>query len=284
MLKTNRDKCVMVSVSGRVHHPTMMMTWRVGGDGKARIVPATGGITYGIEIGDSCMNLAGDHIEPGVSSKNSDPMEDRAYNHYACIGNEAIVTTGDAKGAKGVVTGKHGGIDHVMIYFDQETLNKMVPDDKILVKSYGQGLELLDYSDISVLNIDPNLFEKLDIEEKDGVLHVPVTTVVPAELMGSGLGVSEMMTGDYDIMTRDKEAYEKYKLGNLKFGDFVLIQDHSCVYGPDYKKGAASVGVVVHSDSFSSGHGPGLAIVLSSQKELIKPKLDPSANIAKYIK
>ena len=284
MLKTNRDKCVTVSVSGRVHHPTMMMTWRVGGDGIPRIIPATGGITYGIEIGDSCMGLAGDHIEPGVSSKNANEKEDNAYNHYACIGNEAIVTTGDAKGAKGVVTGKHGGIDHVMIYFDQETLNKMVPDDKILVKSYGQGLELLDYSDISVLNIDPNLFEKLDIEEKDGVLHVPVTTIVPAELMGSGLGVSEMMTGDYDIMTRDKEAYEKYKLGNLKFGDFVLIQDHSCVYGPDYKKGAASVGVVVHSDSFSSGHGPGLAIVLSSQKELIKPKLDPSANIAKYIK
>ena len=284
MLKTNKEKCVMLSIAGRVHHPTMPISWRVGGDGIPRIIPATGGITYGIEIGDSCMGLAGDHIEPGVSSKNANEKEDNAYNHYACIGNEAIIMNGDGKGLKGVITGKHGGIDHVMIYFPQETLNKMMVDDQILVKSFGQGLELIDYPQVSVMNIDPALLEKLDIEEKDGQLFVPVTTVVPAELMGSGLGVSEMKTGDYDIMTRDPETYEKYKLGDLRFGDFVYIQNHSCVYGPDYRKGAASIGVVVHSDSFSSGHGPGLAIVLTSLVDVLQPKIDPSANIAKYIK
>jgi hypothetical protein len=284
MLKTNKEQCVMQSIAGRVHHPIMVSPWRVGGDGKGRIVPATGGITYKIEIGDSCMGLAGDHIEPGISSKNADEREDRAYNHLACIGNEAIVMTGDAKGAKGAVTGKHGGIDHVMIYFDQDTLDKMMIDDKILVKAHGQGLELLDYPDVHVLNIDPELFDKLGIEEKDGQLYVPVVTTVPAELMGSGLGSGEMKSGDYDIMTRDPETYAKYNLGDLRFGDFVYIQDHSCVYGPDYLKGSASVGVVIHGDSFSAGHGPGLAIVLTSQKDLIKPKMDPTANIAKYLK
>lgn len=284
MLKTNKDKCVMMSVSARVHHPTMSISWRVGGDGKARILPATGGITYDIEVGDSCMGLAGDHIEPGVSSKNTDKDEDNAYNHLTCIGNEAIVMSGDAKGEKGVVTGKHGGIDHVMIYFPQKTLQKMMTDDSILVKAYGQGLELLDYPEVSVFNIDPKLLEKLDIEEKDGKLYVAVTTVVPAELMGSGLGVSEMKSGDYDIMTRDPQAYEKYGLGSLRFGDFVLVQDHSCVFGPDYLKGASSVGVVVHGDSFSSGHGPGLAIILSCQKDIIRPKIDATANLVKYIK
>ena len=37
-------------------------------------------------------------------------------------------------------------------------------------------------------------------------IHVPVAACVPAHLMGSGLGSSEMMLGDYDIMTQDKDT------------------------------------------------------------------------------
>ena len=238
-LKTNQDKIVKQSVMGRVHHPvlTPQKVYRVGSDGGARFTPAHGAITYDIEIGDSCMGLVGDHIEPGVSSKNADDIENRAYTHLSCIGNVAEVVTGRAAGDKGFVTGTHGGIDHVMIWFSQETLNKMVCDDKILVKGYGQGLALVDYPQVKIMSIDPELFGKLNIREENGKLVVPVAAVIPAYLMGSGLGAMEVFGSDYDIMTRDPEAYEKFHLGKLRFGDLVYIQDHQCFHGPDYLRG-----------------------------------------------
>ena len=39
---------------------------------------------------------------------------------------------------------------------------------------------------------------------------MPVTTVVPAACMGSGVGAMQPGTGDYDIMTSDPETVEKY--------------------------------------------------------------------------
>ena len=44
----------------------------------------------------------------------------------------------------------HGGIEHVMIYFDEETLEDLAIDDKILVKAYGQGLAIEGYEDVAV--------------------------------------------------------------------------------------------------------------------------------------
>jgi hypothetical protein len=281
---TNKDKCIQVSVSGKVHHPTMKLPgYRIGSDGVARIVPATGGITYNAKIGDRCMDIKGDHIEPGVSLKNPDTKEDAALNILACVGNQAKVITGDAKGALGFVTGKHGGIDHVMIHFEDDILEKLSTDDKIQIKSFGQGLELLDYPTISVMNIDPSLLDRIPIEEKQNKLYVPVKTIVPAQLMGSGLGMSDMHSGDYDIMTRDLDTLKQYHLENLCYGDFVFIQDHANVYGPDYIQGAGTFGIVIHSDSYVSGHGPGVTVLLTSKQNEIIPVLDENANLVNYI-
>ncbi len=60
----------------------------------------------------------------------------------------------------------------------------MVCDDKILVKGYGQGLALVDYPQVKIMSIDPELFGKLNIREENGKLVVPVAAVIPAYLMG----------------------------------------------------------------------------------------------------
>lgn len=284
-LATNQDKIVRQSVMGRVHHPvlTPQKVYRVGSDGGARFTPAHGAITYDIEIGDSCMGLVGDHIEPGVSSKNADDIENRAYTHLACIGNVAEVVTGKAAGDTGFVTGTHGGIEHVMVWFSQETLNKMVCDDKIPVKSHGQGLALLDYPQVKLMSVDPTLFAKLRIREENGKLVVPVSAVIPAYLMGSGLGAMEIFGSDYDIMTRDPASYEEFHLGDLRFGDLVFIQDHQCFHGPDYLRGSGTVGVIIHGDSHLSGHGPGVTPIMTCRESILVPELDRGANIAFYL-
>ena len=282
MLKTNKDKVVKWSVQGKVHHPTGG-TYRITHEGKPMILPATGGISYNVKIGDSAFGWAGDHVEPGVSMRNENTNENAALMTFACIGNEAKIISGDAKGAKGYVTGMHGGIDHVLVYFDEETLENLSIDDKIQIKAYGQGLQLTDYPDVHMMSIDPDLFEKLGVTEVNGKLQVPVVAKVPPYLMGSGIGSGNGYSGDYDIMTADTEEIKRLGLDKLKFGDLVLLQDCDNSYGRGYLKGAVSIRVVVHSDCVKAGHGPGITTIMVSKTSMIEGIINEEANIGNYM-
>lgn len=280
-MKTNKDKLVMMGVNGQVDHPRMGRFY-VGYDGKGRLPVGTGGIVYNYAIGDCCMGIPGDHVEPGVSICNASDRENHALETLACIGNTATVLNGPAAGKTGYVTGTHGGIEHTMLYFKREDLDLMQGDEKFLIRSFGQGLKLIDYPDIYMMNIDPGLLESMNLKETETGIEFPVVTIVPAQLMGSGLGVQTLMEGDYDIMTQDHQANEQYGLNDLRFGDFVAVQDHDCTYGPHFKQGAISIGVVVHSDSYTSGHGPGLCVVATSKNGCITPVIDKNANLKNY--
>lgn len=282
-MKTNKDKLVMQSVQGKISHPLAGYPYKLDRHGNSTVLPATGGISYNVKVGDVCMGLRGDHVEPGVSVKTSEARENSALNLLSCIGNEARVMSGEAKGAKGVVTGSHGGIDHVLIHFNQEDLENMGIGDKILIKTYGQGFQIQDHEEVFVMNMDPELFEKLGIEVKDGVLEIPVAKKVPAFLMGSGIGSPTAASGDYDITTGDREALKEYDLEDLRFGDIVLLEDSDNTYGREYLKGAVSIGVVIHSDCVKTGHGPGVSTILSAKTTKIKGRIDPKANIANYL-
>ncbi|HSQ89473.1 DUF4438 domain-containing protein [Romboutsia sp.] len=284
MLKTNKEKVVKWSVQGKIHHP-IGGNYRITHEGKPMILPATGGISYNVAIGDCAFGWQGDHVEPGVSIRNENSSENAALMTFACIGNEAKIVSGDAKGKKGYVTGMHGGIDHVLIHFEKDILEDLSIDDKIMIKAYGQGLKLVENENIHIMNIDPDLFEKLNIQEKDGKLQVNVVGKVPAYLMGSGIGSKSAATdGDYDIMTADMEEIKRLGLDKLKFGDIVLLQDCDNTYGVGYLKGAVSIGVVVHSDCIKSGHGPGVTVIMTSKESIIEGIIDENANIVNYIK
>ena len=281
----NQDKLVIQSVQGKIHSPIMGPSpYRISGDGRPMILHATGGITYNFQIGDCCMDLVGDHVEPGVSIRNEEVAENRALMVLSCVGNEARVISGDAKGAKGFVTGMHGGIEHVMIYFPQEDLEKMAINDNILIKAHGQGLAIEGHDDIVVMNLDPNLFEKIGIKENEnGELEVPVVTEIPAHLMGSGIGSATSFSGDYDITTGDEKAVKEYGIDRLKFGDLVLLKDCDNTYGRQYLEGAVTIGVVVHSNCILAGHGPGVTGLLSCKTSKIKGIKTEDANIANYL-
>lgn len=288
MLRTNKDRLVMISIQGRVSYPVRRAAYTVTYDGQSVVVPGVGGITYNIKVGDCAFGWEADHVEPGVSTVVNEEKREAppnyAYNILACAGNQARVISGDAKGAVGVVTGHHGGIEHVLIDFAQETLEKLCIEDKILIKAYGQGLKLLDYPEIKIYNLDPSLLEKMNIKEiGDGTIDVPVTCEIPAKLMGSGLGSASVASGDYDITTADKKMVEKYKLDQLRFGDIVVISDADNSYGRSYREGAVSIGIVVHSDCVIAGHGPGVATFLTSITSKIKFHIDTDANIANYL-
>ena len=290
MLQTNFEKLIKISVMGEIASPTIRSVYNVSATGNPLVLPGVGGITYNLRIGDPACGWEADHVEPGVSVENkendarSGQAANTAFNVLSCVGNQATVASGEAKGAKGVVTGKHGGIEHVLVDFPGEILEKLMLGDRILVKAYGTGLKFLDFPAIKVLNIDPFLLEEWNPQPIGEKLEVPVTHIVPAAIMGSGLGSNQVNSGDYDIQLFDSTIVAQYGLESLRLGDLVAIIDADHSFGRIYRQGAISVGVVVHSNCITAGHGPGVTTLMTSSDGKIIPKISQSANIASLLK
>ncbi len=286
MLKYNHEQLVMMSVVGEISSPSFRGQYRVSPDGEPQLLPGVGGISYNVRVGDRVCGWKADHVEPCVSSKNSNNDSNGAYNLLACIGNEATLVSGQAKGAKGVVTGKHGGIEHVLIDFDDKTVDKLVIGDKIQIKAVGLGMELTDFPGVKVMNVGPELLRALPLKaapRRKGVLRVPVTHLIPASIMGSGLGASMCERGDYDIQLFDEKIVKQCGLDTLRFGDLVAIVDADHTFGRIYRTGAVSIGVVVHSMCTTAGHGPGVTTLFTSREGLLDPELKSDANIGRYL-
>ncbi len=289
MLKTNGKQVVEFILQCQPGQPRARETWGVDHEGSPFMLPSIGGITLNIQVGDSAFGWAGDHVEPGVSATadTSKPFEhpNISLQLFSCVGNKAKVTSGSAKGATGYVIGTHGGSEHVIIDFPRKVKEKLTYSDTIKIFAKGQGLKLIDYPDITLFNLDPDLLKKMNVSKSGKkALKVPVTTMVPAVCMGSGVGAAHVAKGDYDIMTSDEETVKKYKLDKIRFGDLVALMDHDNRYGRAYRKGAVSIGIVVHSDCLRAGHGPGVTTIMTCRSSLIKPVIDPKANIANLLK
>ena len=284
MLKTNEARVVEFLLQCQPGPPKTRARWGVDHQGVPFILPSIGGISVNVAVGDPAFGWAGDHVEPSVSctADTKKPFEhpNVSLQLYACAGNEAKITTGAAKNSTGYVVGHHGGSEHVVVEFPRAVKEKLTYDDKIILRGRGQGLKLLNHPNVSLFNLDPGLLQKMNIEEAGGKLRVPVTTRVPAACMGSGVGATQPGTGDYDIMTSDPETVKEYKLDAIRFGDFVALMDHDNRYGRTYRKGAVTIGIVVHSDCLLAGHGPGVTTLMTCATPLIEPVIDPKANVA----
>jgi hypothetical protein len=290
MLRANVEKLVRLSVMGEVASPVVgRSVYNVSANGTPSVLPGVGGITYNVRVGDLACGWEADHVEPGVSVENKEndarfaQGANAAFNVLSCVGNEAVVVNGDAKGAKGVVTGKHGGIEHVLVDFQPETMEKLMLGDKILVRAFGVGLKLLDFPDMKAMNMDPTFLKVLKPKAQGDKLEIPVTHMVPAAIMGSGLGANQTFSGDYDIQLFDEKVIEQYGLEDLRLGDLVAIIDADHSFGRIYRQGAITVGIVVHTNCVSAGHGPGVTSLFTSASGKIIPRMDAKANIAKLL-
>lgn len=265
--------------------------YRIDPDGHLHVVPGTGSITFNFRTGDSAYYLAGDHVEPAVtlynlgSTGSRSSAESYGLNTLACIGNKVKVISGESKGSWGYVVGKHGGAEHVMVDFpDPSVLEKLIIGDKMQVYTYGLGMKFTNLNDVVVINTSPFL---IDVLTKAGMgitptgkLRIPVALIVPAKIMGSGLGRNHVYRGDYDIQLFDEKTVKEYNLDKIKFGDLVAIINADHTYGRIYREGAISVGVISHSRSYIAGHGPGVTTLFTSTQGKLEPVVDEKANLA----
>lgn len=286
-MEINEDRLIEQSVVGEITHPLKSRSpYDISAEGDPVVLPGTGGITFNARVGDSAIDWEADHVEPGASFSH---MEDKAgrrkksnyaFNVMSCIGNEAELISGEAEGEKGTVVGKHGGIEHVMVDFPDYTLRELRIGDQVQISAKGVGLKFTNIESVKPINCSPKLIQELELDWNGEEMTVPVTHVIPAKIMGSGLGADSTNRGDYDIQMFDEEIVEEYKLDELRFGDIVAITDADHSYGRIYRSGAVSVGVVVHSRSVISGHGPGVTTLMTSADGAINPVQEKNANLA----
>lgn len=285
--KTNRDKLVMLAVLGEITPTRMRAPYRVSAEGEPMVLPAYGTITYNVRIGQPALEWVGDHIEPGVSIKTGDSAPNNALRTLSCVGNEARVVSGEAKGASGRVTGSHAGVEHVLVDFAPDVLDKLTVGDKIQVKAWGQGMKFTDpeLANVKIMNCDPRLFEQLVSQVESGLIEVPVVAEIPSACMGSGIGEPSAEGGDLDIQTSEPE-FRRWLAEEvqLRLGDLVLIKDYDCRWGFGGRPGAWAVGVVIHCDSIYAGHGPGVRVLLTSKDpNHLRVRLTKEANIVEMI-
>ena len=292
MIKTNADSLVEMSVVGEITHPrysTSGAKYDVSYDGKPFIGIGMAGITYNVKVGDPAFGWAwGEHIEPGVSIKNHDESANAGLNLLSCIGNEATVVYAaldsketKVKGEVGTVTGKHGGVERVMVHFPRKILERLCVGDRIQIRACGVGIKLTDYPDVTVMNCSPALLKAINPSEKGSKVRIQVAKVIPGKIMGSGLGSHCSFKGDYDIQSVSPDAIKEYSIDTIRLGDLVAITDHDSSFGPRWQDGAITIGAIIHGASSVSGHGPGVAVLFTTPKEgLIEPIITRKANIA----
>ena len=189
MLKTNKDRLIETAVEGIVQ-PASGRGFSVTWNGKPKNSIGTASINYTATIGDPVYKWAdADHVEPDVTIQGRDKenASDCALASLACIGNQAKVVSGDAKGSKGVFIGRHAGADD-LVWFPDDVKDKLTLDDRVLIRSKGVGLVIEGFEDVKVNKCSPEFLEKIGIEVKDGKLVVPVVTELPGYTTTPGGG------------------------------------------------------------------------------------------------
>jgi len=283
-IKTNADRIVAVSAVGEIVAPSLPalpgMPYALSSEGIPFLLPAYGSIVYNVTIGDSAYGWQADCIHPGVSIKLNQDVSNRGLNIFACVGNSAMVMSGAAQGAKGVVTGKSGRFsEHVIIHFEAAILEKLMIGDKIQIRTVGVGLDLIDHPDIKVKSCDPRLLDSLEVAStSEGKLSVPVVGVVPPHLLGAGAGLTSE-GGSMHIQTTDHAALTAAGLDQLRLGDVVALSEYDSSWNHGYLRDGIGVGVVAQGDSPRSGYGPGITLIMTSAANGIAPMITPGVNL-----
>jgi len=283
-LRTNKDRLITTAVEA-VIQPAGSRGYSTTYEGKPKVSIGMASINYTVSIGDPAYGWASaDHVEPDVTVQGRDRERpsDCAVAILACIGNEARVLSGEARGAEGIYIGRHAGSDD-LVWFPEGIKEKLALDDRIQVKARGVGLRIEGFEDVRVNKLSPELLERMGITVEEGKLVVPVTREVPGHIMGSGIGGSFLESVDYDIQTTDPSIVEEYGLKEIRLGDVIAIRDHYDAFGRGRYEGAVTIGICIHGWSDYAGHGPGLNPVLSALPGKIVTRIDPRANVAYYL-
>ena len=280
-LKTNEKKLIKMSIGGYVTQPSFKNPGYIpDNDGNSVILPGMYGVVNNVKVGDKAFGWNGDHIEPGVSIDSENVNEHFALHYLVCTGNKAIVRSGEAKGKTGIVTGEHA---RNLIHFEQNILEKICVGDQIDIITHGRGLKLLDFPEIEIKKIDPNLLKSMNFKVENKKLIVDVAIELPIKIMGSGAELNSEYV-DQDLMSGDRSLMKKLKIDQMKLGDLIIINHADHRWGRSYKKDHVSIALCIHGDSVMTGHGPGIMTIMTGTKKNLGWRINKKANLKNILK
>jgi len=279
----NQDRLVVVSVMGQIVQPSLpglpAEPYRLASDGTPFLLPTYGSIVYNVSVGDSAYGWLADCVHPGVSISFPSDNGNRGLNVFACVGNQAIVMSGEGKGTKGVVTGKSGRFsEHVIVHFPKAAREKFAINDRIVIRSCGVGMSLSEYPEITLKSLSPELLQALRPQASGASLQIPVAAKVPAHLIGAGAGLTSE-GGSLHIQTTDREEVARHGLDKLRLGDIVALEDYDSRYQHGYLRGAVGIAVIGQTDGPRAGYGPGMTLLMTDTGGQIEPVVEPSVNL-----
>lgn len=282
-ISVNAKDLVSVSVGGAIVHPGFpglpAEPYRLSADGRPFLLPTWGGIVYNVSVGDSAFGWAADCIHPGISIKAADDMKNRGLTVFACVGNTAVVMTGRAQGAKGVVTGKSGRFsEQLILHFPKSVRKEMSVGDQIVVRSVGIGMSVDGHPGVTCKSLSPTLFDVLAKRTNNGKMEIGVVATIPSHLVGAGAGLSSD-AGSLHIQSTDRAALAKAGLDTLRLGDIVAFEDTDSRYNHGYLRGAVSIGIVGQTDGPRAGFGPGVTVLMTAPQGELGCFPAPGANL-----
>jgi hypothetical protein len=246
---------------------TPMVSYRIDRQGHPYVPIGDGGVVLGVRLGDSAFATDTDHVSPGVTLAHPDPSARFGLTAYACVGNAVVVLSGAATGRAGRVVGKRGEAGRVIVGFDQDVMELLLPGDRVSVRAIGQGFRPAGIAEgVEVLNLDPALFARLPISTTGDVTTVATVGVLPSKVCGNGIGRPAQMW-DVDLaVVEDSPALAGI---DLRLGDLIAVQDLDVRNNMGFRRGWVTVGIIVHGGSPMPGHGPGfLPIITGPQTSL----------------
>ncbi len=279
---------IAVNLLGVVEHPELGGTpYRVDSGGRSYVPTGDGGIVLGPRLGESVFAWDADHAAPGACLVHPDQAARHALAAYSCIGNQVVVRTGHAAGARGAVLGQRGEQGRVIAWLAPEDLARLRPSDQVAVRACGQGWRPPGFpAEITLLNLDPAALDVLPIAVADtaGIVTAGVRATVPSKLAGNGIG-RPSVSWDLDLQlpqparadAADRETGDP-AAAELLLGDLVAVSDLDVRYNMGYRRGWLTVGVVVHGASPLPGHGPGITPILTGPADVLRVRPDGTAH------
>jgi hypothetical protein len=282
VIRTNEDRLVELAVAGSISAPAFRRgPFIPDNDGLSVVRPGMFGYVYNVRVGDPAFGWQGDHVEPGASIDHDDGGIHQALHYLTCMGNRAVVTSGEAAGAEGVVIGEHA---RILVDFDPEVHELLCVEDTIQIRAFGRGLALLDHPGVELKKMSPRLLHAMGLETtSEGKLRVPVAMELPVRVMASGAELNAEYV-DQDITSGDRSLMQELGIDALRLGDVVAIHHADHHFGRSYRKGHVAIALCIHGDSVMTGHGPGILTLMAATDAEIDWVVDPQANIARYLK
>ncbi len=278
---------VAMNLLGVVEQPELGDTpYRVSCEGHSYVPTGDGGIVLGLRLGESAFARDADHAAPGACLVHPDQAARHALTIYSCIGNQVVIRTGQAAGARGIVVGKRGEAGRVIVSLAQDDLARLRPADQVSVRAFGQGWRPAGFPpEVTVLNTDPAAFAVLPVTAEGGRVIAGVRQTVPSKLAGNGIG-RPAAGWDLDLQLaapgrdagQDRSGTAAGEPAGLLLGDLIAVSDLDARWNMGYRRGWLTVGVVVHGGSPMPGHGPGITPILTGPASALEAQPDAAGH------